>query len=90
MYETPIRCNEECKQTHANLQRNLRSYIFFRIGRLALILGSAIGSLKWKRKTSKEELTFNNAEVEVEPQNHEIDPHVSQGMVRSYTSFSVR
>ena len=55
--------------------------------RLNLLLRSALGSLKWKRKPSKEELTAKTAEIERKKHEHESHQAQAQAMIRSYISI---
>ena len=55
--------------------------------RLNLLLRSVLRSLKWKRKSSKEELTAKTAEIERKKHEHESHQAQAQAMIWSYISI---
>lgn len=55
--------------------------------RLNSFLRSMLGSLKWKRKLSKEELTTKNEEIERKKHEHESHQAQTQAIIRSYISI---
>lgn len=58
-----------------------------KVGRLNSLLKLTFGSLKWKRKSNKEELTTKTTKIGHQKHEHESYQAQTQAIIRSYISF---